>query len=356
MTDQEIHTTPPTDPAGCNCTPADYVTDLTGTRSVPPFVASGVRMFSFPVAASYSKLNDLCDKYLNDPAPSAPAWRPLGAMFYIQVLQYDRLVSQPYEDFGFIRQNELVFQVPIISPTSPTLPNVGFFSAYLVVDNPMSLTVGREVFGYPKTFGGFQIEPNQFAISNWLTPTQGPNVEYAEHPLLEQSAYSMGPSLFQNARNSLWPYGPVSSLFREKGKPYEEGAPPPFELDEIAWPMLFDSTATPIIHPAVSVQALKQTDSTTFLTPGPQQSAYQARISAISEPSNLAGSGLMVAGPLTVHQYDPLNLIDIFGMTTVFGKVPVWHPHWVDLDFTVQNTTLLTCHCGCCGASTASAC
>lgn len=354
MTDQNGHTTPPTDPAGPKCTPADYVPDLTGTRSVPPFVASGVRMFSFPVAAHISKLNDLCNKYLNDPAPNAHAWRPLGAMFYIQILQYDRLVSQPYEDFGFIRQNELVFQIPIISPTKPTLPNVGFFSAYLVVDNPLSLTIGREVFGYPKTFGGFQIEPNQIAVTNWLTPTQGPDVEYAEHPLLEQSAYTMGPSLAQNARESLWPFGPASSLFRQEGKSYEEETAPPFELDEVAWPLLFDATSTPIVHTEVSVQALKQTDSTTFLTPGPQQAAYQARISAISVPSNLAGTGLMVAGPLTLHQYDPLNLIDIFGIHTAFGKVPVYHPHWLDLDFTVRDTTLLTCHSECCGEPAAS--
>lgn len=342
--------------SNCCCDPANLVGDITGTRSVPPFEATGVEMFSFPVGASFIKLSALCDKYLNDPAPNAPSWRPLSSMFYIQVLKYDRLVSEPYDQFGFIRQNELVFQIPIISPLNPALPNVGFFSAYLVVDNPLSLTVGREVFGYPKTFGSFQIQPTQISVSNWLTPAQGPNQEYAEHPLLDQtglaklSFFSQTRSL-QNGietegRSSLWPFGPVEKLFRPKGyKPDGEEAPPPFELDEEAWPMLFDKTAVPIVHANVSVQALKETDSTTFLTPGPQKAAYQARISAQSTPTNLLGSGLLASDPLTIHQYDPLDLIDILGITTLFGSVPVFWPFWNNLDFTVHDTTLLTCRC-----------
>ena len=65
---------------GCGCDPANLVPDLTGTRSVPPFAATGVRMVSFPVAASFAKLTALCDKFLNTPDPTSPDWRPLSAM------------------------------------------------------------------------------------------------------------------------------------------------------------------------------------------------------------------------------------------------------------------------------------
>ncbi len=330
----------------CCCDPADLVGNLDGTRSVPPFLASGVQLYAFPVGASYFKLNGLCDKYLNDPAPSADRWRPLGPVLYIQVLKYDRLTSEPYANDGYIRQNELVFHIPIISPFKEEGPRVGFFSAYLVVDNPLSMTVGREVFGYPKTYGSFTFQSTGISITNWLTPRSGRNVLYAEHPLIDQSGLNLAPGLPPEQAGSLWPFGPVDKLFRpQDGQDQVDDGRPPFALDEVAWSMLFDHAAMPIVHKDIAVEALKEIDSTTFLQPGPQKAAYQARISAISTPSLLRGAGPMISAPLKIHKYEPLNLVDIFGISTLLGKAPVWYPYWVDLDFAVHDTTLLTCHC-----------
>ncbi|MEW9919500.1 hypothetical protein AB2B41_07795 [Marimonas sp. MJW-29] len=335
--------------AGCGCDPANLVPDLTGTRSVPPFVATGVRMLSFPVAASLFKLTALCDRYLNAPDPASPDWRPLTSMVYVQVLQYDRLVSEPYAQFGFIRQNELLFQIPIISPFKATEPKVGFFSPYLVVDNPVSLTVGREVFGFAKTFGGFQITDSDISVTNWLTPTQDANAQLAEHPLLGQPAYARSTAFLtlDEKPDVTWPYGPIRRLFRkEDGRGTDVGdEEPPFELDEVAWRHLFDSSDMPIVFSEMATETLKQIDSTTVLAPAPEQAAYQARISATSRTTAIAGTGHVVSGPLTVHRYDPLDLVDSFGMQTFLGKVPVWHPYWIDLDFRIDDTTLLTCHC-----------
>ena len=81
--------------AESGCDPADLVGDLTGARSVPPYVCTGVRLYSFPVVASPAKLNALCDKYLNTPAGGAAHWIPLAGLLYIQILRYDRVVSAP---------------------------------------------------------------------------------------------------------------------------------------------------------------------------------------------------------------------------------------------------------------------
>ncbi|MFC6639754.1 hypothetical protein [Sulfitobacter sediminilitoris] len=211
----------------------------------------------------------------------------------------------------------------------------------------MSLTVGREVFGFAKTFGNFQVSNSDISVSNWLTPTQDADATLAEHPLLRQPAFTRSPAFLTQEPEVTWPLGPVKRLFRqEDGRGMDvDDEEPPFELDEVAWRHLFDSTATPIIFTEVAVETLKQIDSTTVLAPAPEQAAYQARISAISQTTALAGAGMVAAGPLTIHRYDPLDMIDSFGMPTVFGKVPVWHPYWIDLDFRIADTKLLTCHC-----------
>ena len=333
------------DTTGC-CDPADLVGDLTGARSSPPLIAEGVELCSFPVIASFAKMSGLCDRYLNDPAPAAPQWHPVSNVLYIQLLKYDRLASEPYADFGFIRQNELIFQIPIVDTDSAPW-RFGVFFAWLAVDHPTSLVVGREVYGFPKNLGTFTRNAGTGAVgvTTWLTPVKSAATPVGEHPLLSITGLKKFPSVVPNFLQAetgaaLWPYGPVRTLFE---RPREEE--PYIEIDEKVRTALFAHVGASV-PVSTWVQALKEIDSTTVIPGGPQQAAYQARLSSLQTLTAVRGSGAIALNSLRIQAYDPLDLKDIFGIWSLpGGNIPVFSPFWIEFDSRMEPPEILTCHC-----------
>jgi hypothetical protein len=122
----------------------------------PPVVCRGADLFVFALPAELRRLRDFCHSLFNEPTHGAVKCDPLGPWIVMIVGAIDR-VSGANKDKPAVREKNVLVHVPVFVRTAQEdFPAV--FSPYVWVDNPNSLTSGREVFGYAKTMGRITID------------------------------------------------------------------------------------------------------------------------------------------------------------------------------------------------------
>jgi len=139
-------------------------------QMAPPFSFSDVTMSVFPLRANLTALNAFCDNYLN-PAPDMVQFRPFIPYVYLVILDYGRM-SVEAANMGWISQREVAFGVPMrwLSATDDGLEftDWAFTSPFIFVDNELSMSTGREVFGWPKLLA--KLDPS---VSEWVRDPHG---------------------------------------------------------------------------------------------------------------------------------------------------------------------------------------
>ena len=153
-----ITPTPPPTP-----TPPTYVNYGAMVNTNVPYLCQGTKMFGFLVEADRDKIEALCKKVLTDPSQGTLEYVPLS---HFVVLAYADVASvssidPPLNHVGSVNEK----QVAIWILTAEVKRELGvlvaqrlaWFVPYIIVDNPASLTGGREVYGYPKSFGWFDL-------------------------------------------------------------------------------------------------------------------------------------------------------------------------------------------------------
>ena len=130
----------------------------------PPFSFDGVTVRVFPLKANMHRLRRFCDAYLNL-APEVATFRPALPYVYLMVLDYGKMAVDA-ANFGWIAQREITFTVPlewyVSEPDGPRFHDYASISPFIFVDDQTSLTTGREVYGWPKTFAWLNAE-----VSGW---------------------------------------------------------------------------------------------------------------------------------------------------------------------------------------------
>ena len=139
---------------------ARYVDRWAFTASPQPFVADDVRMYGFAFSADADKLQRLCDRYLNDPFDGSVTFRAFGRCVMMTFTHIARMASQqpPYATCGTVSETEVAIWIPVRPEGSAGLPLLVWWAPYMLVDNPLAVTQGRELYGFPKEQGRF----NQF--------------------------------------------------------------------------------------------------------------------------------------------------------------------------------------------------
>lgn len=127
----------------------DYVPRLS-VGSPQPFDATGVRMYGFVFWASHDCLVELCNKYLNRPANRPGAYQPIPG-FTVAIFNFshaNRIAPRnpPYSTFGYSAETELAIWVPLHTADFRLV----WFTPYTFVDNPLAVSQGREIYGFPK--------------------------------------------------------------------------------------------------------------------------------------------------------------------------------------------------------------
>lgn len=137
---------------------------------VPPFNFPGVTMRVFPLKADMYVLRAFCDKYLNVAPPEVAEFEPFAPFVYMIVLHYGKM-SVEAANLGWISQHEVTFSVPLLwhrrRANGRETVDWAYVTPFIFVDNPLSLTTGREVYGWPKVLSHFQSD-----IDRWMrSPT-----------------------------------------------------------------------------------------------------------------------------------------------------------------------------------------
>ena len=131
----------------------------------PPFLMNGVSSRVFPLKANMARLMQFCDQYLNmDIPPGIVHFRPSVPYVYLMVLDYGSMsaASVQAQNVGWVAQHEVAFTVPLErwQEQRGRLVFKGWacVSPFIFVDDEISLTTGREVYGWPKVAGSVDAE------------------------------------------------------------------------------------------------------------------------------------------------------------------------------------------------------
>lgn len=153
----------------------------------PPFEFRGVTSYVFPLRADISKLGQFCDSYLNSLLGGEVAeFHPALPFVFLAVLHYEKMFAkdpgQSLREVAFSRsqprswvsQNELLFAVPVEwyrkESGRAVFNDWAYVTPFIFVDSDYSLTLGREVYGWPKLAASFTSEGGL-----WLSHPEDPS-------------------------------------------------------------------------------------------------------------------------------------------------------------------------------------
>lgn len=144
---------------------ASFIEGYCNQQFPPPYIFRGVRIWSFPLLASFEKVQGLVRKYL---LPAAESLGDLSfdliqgpTVVYMMVLDYGKMAcaSPLGHSMGSFAQKELLFGIPVVQTSRNHPPRTLFFCPYIFVDNGGSMIAGNTVLGYPKQPAWFQVPP-----------------------------------------------------------------------------------------------------------------------------------------------------------------------------------------------------
>jgi Acetoacetate decarboxylase (ADC) len=159
-----------------------------------PFRSLGTTLYGFWAQADPERLSALCRKVFAEPSGERVSARPIGHHVMLTWGLISRVVSQtpPYDQRGGVAEPQVAVWVPIVlhDPASER-ERFAMFIPYIWLDNAMSLATGRELFGYPKSWGWLKFPSDGAgdAAPRWKVDAFGlnysPDALAARHRLLE---------------------------------------------------------------------------------------------------------------------------------------------------------------------------
>jgi hypothetical protein len=134
--------------------------DYGSMTTVPaPFSSLNTTLQGFWVEADGERLQALCRKVFSETSGGAVDVRPLGHHVMITWGNIERVVSRtpPFDHRGGVAEPQVAIWVPAATVRERRgrviAESFKMFVPYIWLDNAMSLATGRELFGYPKSWG-----------------------------------------------------------------------------------------------------------------------------------------------------------------------------------------------------------
>jgi hypothetical protein len=163
-----------------------------------PFRSLGTRLYGFWAAADPLKLASLCERVFAEPSGGTVQCRPLGRRVLLTWGFIQSVVSEtpPFDQRGAVAEPQVAIWLPLAIRGPGSHPErFAMFIPYIWLDQAMSLATGREVFGYPKSWGWIDATP-EHRPRTWKLDAFG--LDYGEgesaarHPVLEVAARNAG--------------------------------------------------------------------------------------------------------------------------------------------------------------------
>ncbi|MDD5033124.1 MAG: hypothetical protein PHE55_00065 [Methylococcaceae bacterium] len=156
-------------------------TGISGPRdlpSSPPFAFRNVTARVFPIKANMARLTDFCASYVNMDIPDDIAqFFPALPYVYLAVVNYGSMspISVQAQNIGWVAQHEVFFLIPLEKWRKEggrlVFKEWACVSPFIYVDDAMSMTTGREVYGWAKVAGEIDQETPLW-VENPTAPTR----------------------------------------------------------------------------------------------------------------------------------------------------------------------------------------
>lgn len=178
-----------------------YIKHSAEYNSGLPYSFEKARYYNFLLKGTESKIQQLCDTFINHPSGFAVTTKPLVPFVIVTFADYPKAYSSalPPEKYGFMQYQEAVFTV-VLRTTEGICRQGGetvSFIPFLFLDNPRAIAAGREVFALPKVHGTVKIPKEnesgqnaQFSCELVTLPSFGAGVQARNCRILEVNAPS----------------------------------------------------------------------------------------------------------------------------------------------------------------------
>ncbi len=161
-----------------------------GQLLATPPMSMETTLYVFALAADFTRLQTLCDTYLNIGGPvEFRALLPLVTLYCSY--EAPRPLTNP---IGWCPERDFGFWVPVVAGHRDgdggfVGDKIQMFTPYLWVDSGVPLIGGREVFGFPKELATLTMppttkDPADFRVDTLVIPTYGPDSECVQRELL----------------------------------------------------------------------------------------------------------------------------------------------------------------------------
>ena len=300
-----------------------------GDEEMPlPYAFTGLTIRSFPLEADTSKLQAMCDRYLNIAPPEVLEFRPLGGLVFMQVATYQSLASRSDRE-GFFSENEISFNVLLARGRrvngrwQPV--DLAFYFPYIYVDNPWAIATGREVFGYPKAWSKLDIPPDPkhpapVGLQTMVLPVLGQGTKLELKPLIEVNVHREGliSSIVHEIENIA--IGVKDYLLGHAGL-----------LGQLDRSLLAEVEHT-ITEGRIPVVSLKQYRDAV----SPDHACYQAIVNAVMRITKYHGGGLLMGRyEVKIHDYASTPIVQELGLKLqADGTAEPRGAYWMSFDCT----------------------
>jgi len=197
-----------------------------GLTTVPsPFQSIGTTLYAFILEADLDKLRQLCKQVFYDTSQGQVEYVPLSRFVMMTVGNIEQIIpASPYDQIGYSSEGQVAFWI-----FTAAVKRVGnaliaerpaVFVPYIFVHNAFSFACGREVEGYPKSWGWFDFPE----AANSTTP----------------------PPPLENFTLDIWglkEYKPTAKVERTRFMEINQGEPVPGEETHTPWNTLEEAFA-----------------------------------------------------------------------------------------------------------------
>lgn len=157
--------------------------ELPGSSTYPPpFRMTGVNSQTFLLRASYERLTKVTDQWLNSIPGNEWKFVPLLPYVICTPTWIDRLYWTP-EGEGWMRETDFNFAYVVAVFRGLELDRICVVMPYLIVDNPLTVAFGREIYGFRKVQGRMEYVAGTYqpqAAYTWVLESEGPDAELQE--------------------------------------------------------------------------------------------------------------------------------------------------------------------------------
>jgi len=272
----------------------------------PPYKFPGITIMSFQLPAKRKSLQALCDDMLNIGSllDRGFEYRAFTDFVDMEIVTYPKMMfdEEPFSNWGFASQQEIYFRFYVWKFNlfgGLLFPELfpEFFFPFMYVDNPWSMTSGRNVIGFPKVMAKFKptpvlgIKPLRITVSAMVMKTHSPQTMLDWAPFVEIQPATAAAAKVRSPR-CRWPWagmdpGKTAALTSEFSDPY---------LDANLQTLLGD---LPGLFTTVQLKQFRDL---------PTNACYQAVVTTRFMPENIKIPKLLPPVTITVNKYASLDI------------------------------------------------